>query len=197
MTLLSRFPQTRRRLCPATRPRQSLLSRRLASLTANTVARNWWTRCGRLPGYVVDSSASQANRTQSGLSSVSSGSDWQRTKTLRRLFTKEERETIGKVANPGRIENALRNLGKLAPKGSLPLFGGGMAIGHDPGGLGLVAGGLFGLGGLSQLAASGFTNLNFAKARNAMLGLPSDMLPVVPYLNPMGASAATLQERSR
>jgi hypothetical protein len=33
------------------------------------------------------------------------------------------------------------------------LFGGGMAIGHDPGGLGLVAGSLFGLGGLSHLAA--------------------------------------------
>jgi hypothetical protein len=89
-----------------------------------------------------------------------------RNKNLRRLLTK--------------AEDTLRNLGKLAPKGSLPLFGGGMAIGHDPGGLGLVAGGLFGLGGLSHLVASGLTNLNFNKARNALVGLPPEMLPVAP-----------------
>jgi hypothetical protein len=103
-----------------------------------------------------------------------------RNKNLRRLLTKAERDAIAKVANPGPIENTLRNLGKLAPKGSLPLFGGGMAIGHDPGGLGLVAGGLFGLGGLSHLVASGLTNLNFNKARNALVGLPPEMLPVAP-----------------
>jgi len=120
-----------------------------------------------------------------------------RNKNLRRLFTKEERDAIGKVANPGNLENNLRNLGKLAPKGTLPIFGGGMAVASDPGGLGLVAGGLFGLGSLSHLAASGLTNLNFGKARNAMLGLPPEMLPVVPYVNPMGASAATLPLRNQ
>ena len=50
-----------------------------------------------------------------------------RNKNLRRLFTKEERDAIAKVANPGHIENSLRNLGKLAPAGSLPLFGGGLS----------------------------------------------------------------------
>ena len=58
-----------------------------------------------------------------------------------------------------------------------------------------MAGGLFGLGSAAHLAASGLTNLNFGKARNAMLGLPPEMLPVAPGVNPFGASAATLPVR--
>lgn len=103
-----------------------------------------------------------------------------------RGFTPEQRAAIEKVAMGGRLENAMRNLGKMDPtKGGMAAFTGST--------LGLLSGGPFGLavpaaGFLGKRAATRMTMKNVDRAREALVGREAAEVP--PVEKPASAPAA-------
>lgn len=118
-------------------------------------------------------------------------------KNFERQFTKAEQEAILAVVRPGKIENALRKLGFLAPKGGLStMFTVGMTFANPFIGAPLAAAGLAGKYGSSAMALKNANKVgNMVANGGVMPQLPApttrtrDFLTAAPFgLIPYGAS---------
>ena len=102
-----------------------------------------------------------------------------------RLFTKAEQAAITKVAEGGKLDNALRALGKLAPTGIVSgsmSAGAGYMVGGTGGALALPA-----LGGASRLAATYGTLRNARGVSDLVRGAP--LVPGVLQPSAVGQAA--------
>jgi hypothetical protein len=101
-----------------------------------------------------------------------------------------ERRAISKVASPSRTQNVAKQVGKLAPNNvvSLARRTGGGYFG-DP----LFTTGLWSLGSIGKGALFGLTAPTGSIKPGMLIGLPIHSYPATPYVNPLGASAATCQ----
>lgn len=173
---------------------------RIAS-TAITTARNLWSRFSK--GEAIEEMIERAkvrapNFSASGLEN-SLRTEFRRlalNPRRMRLFSKPEQEAIKKVAQGGPLDNALRMLGKLAPRGviSTALSGGmGFAV-AGPAGAGAVL-------GVGETARQGATALTLRNARLASelarRGIPpeiiSRLLPEAAQGLPFGVSSVAGQ----